>query len=334
MINGARPSSKAESLDHGPGADPGEAGGPGRSSAPGDLYGSEYSGKSQVLNVILSADGGFDGNRHRPGAPAVHRPDHPQSVRLGDAQARQSYLQPVARAPTITIRSTKAPTSSPTRSPASGSKSAASSTITAPANPIFRPTGRSSKRPTRRSTSMAASTAAPRISSRPTGSIRPASLERDDRLYLPAEIAGLRDWRRHQPAAGGRHDQVRRHSPTAASARPQDTALNRIDDEVVGGFEQIDQVAAQRDHRPVELDPRQARRFLVRDRRRGRAQHARQPGRPVRRSAPTGSATQIDLPIDDATVQRKARRGFTSRRAARSPTASGSMPGSTMKCRN
>jgi hypothetical protein len=28
---------------------------------PGDLYGAEYSGKSQVLNVILSAQGGFDG---------------------------------------------------------------------------------------------------------------------------------------------------------------------------------------------------------------------------------------------------------------------------------
>src|SRR5205085_11324896 len=29
---------------------------------PGDLYGSDYSGKSQVLNVILSAAGGIDGN--------------------------------------------------------------------------------------------------------------------------------------------------------------------------------------------------------------------------------------------------------------------------------
>jgi len=29
---------------------------------PGDLYGAEYSGKSQVLNVILSAEGGIDGN--------------------------------------------------------------------------------------------------------------------------------------------------------------------------------------------------------------------------------------------------------------------------------
>jgi hypothetical protein len=29
---------------------------------PGDLYGAEYSGKSQVLNVILSAEGGLDGN--------------------------------------------------------------------------------------------------------------------------------------------------------------------------------------------------------------------------------------------------------------------------------
>ena len=28
----------------------------------GDLYGAEYSTKSQVLNVILSAEGGIDGN--------------------------------------------------------------------------------------------------------------------------------------------------------------------------------------------------------------------------------------------------------------------------------
>ena len=29
---------------------------------PGDLYGADYSGKNQVLNVILSADSGIDGN--------------------------------------------------------------------------------------------------------------------------------------------------------------------------------------------------------------------------------------------------------------------------------
>ncbi|HEU5285601.1 MAG TPA: hypothetical protein VFU20_03690, partial [Sphingomicrobium sp.] len=61
VINGARPSSKAETLETT------LARIPARSVVrveigPGDLYGAEYSGKSQVLNVILSAEGGFEGN--------------------------------------------------------------------------------------------------------------------------------------------------------------------------------------------------------------------------------------------------------------------------------
>ncbi|HUE78551.1 MAG TPA: outer membrane beta-barrel protein [Sphingomicrobium sp.] len=61
VINGARPSSKAESLEATLTRIPAnsvvrvEIG-------PGDLFGGEYSGKSQVLNVILSADAGFDAN--------------------------------------------------------------------------------------------------------------------------------------------------------------------------------------------------------------------------------------------------------------------------------
>ena len=60
LFNGARPSSKAESLETLLARIPArrivrvELG-------PGSLYGSEYSGKSQVLNVILSADSGIDG---------------------------------------------------------------------------------------------------------------------------------------------------------------------------------------------------------------------------------------------------------------------------------
>ena len=61
VINGARPSSKAETLETTLARIPSnrvvkvELG-------PGDLYGAEYSTKSQVLNVILSAEGGVDGN--------------------------------------------------------------------------------------------------------------------------------------------------------------------------------------------------------------------------------------------------------------------------------
>ena len=61
VFNGARPSSKAESLDVLLARIPAqrvlrvEVG-------PGDLYGSDYAGKSQVLNVIMSAESGIDGN--------------------------------------------------------------------------------------------------------------------------------------------------------------------------------------------------------------------------------------------------------------------------------
>ena len=61
VINGARPSSKAESLETTLARIPAnrvtrvEVG-------PGDLYGADYSSRSQVLNIILSAEGGIDGN--------------------------------------------------------------------------------------------------------------------------------------------------------------------------------------------------------------------------------------------------------------------------------
>lgn len=61
VINGARPSSKAESLETTLSRIPAsrvvrvEVG-------PGDLFGADYSSKSQVLNIIMSAEGGLDGN--------------------------------------------------------------------------------------------------------------------------------------------------------------------------------------------------------------------------------------------------------------------------------
>ena len=61
VINGARPSSKAESLETLLARIPAqrvtrvEVG-------PGDLFGSDYAGKSQVLNVIMSAQTGLDAN--------------------------------------------------------------------------------------------------------------------------------------------------------------------------------------------------------------------------------------------------------------------------------
>jgi hypothetical protein len=61
VINGARPSTKAETLDITLARIPAqqvirvELG-------PGDLFGSDYAGKSQVLNVVLSQQSGIDGN--------------------------------------------------------------------------------------------------------------------------------------------------------------------------------------------------------------------------------------------------------------------------------
>lgn len=61
VVNGARPSSKSEELDEMLARIPAsrvvriEVG-------PGDLYGSDYAGKSQVLNLILSDSGGVNGN--------------------------------------------------------------------------------------------------------------------------------------------------------------------------------------------------------------------------------------------------------------------------------
>ncbi|MFL6753207.1 MAG: TonB-dependent receptor plug domain-containing protein [Sphingomicrobium sp.] len=61
VINGARPSSKAESLETTLARIPAE-----RVSrvelGPGDLFGADYSSKSQVLNIVMSAAGGIDGN--------------------------------------------------------------------------------------------------------------------------------------------------------------------------------------------------------------------------------------------------------------------------------
>jgi TonB-dependent receptor-like protein len=61
VINGARPSTKAETLDVTLARIPAqqvvraEVG-------PGDLFGSDYAGKSQVLNIVLSQQGGINGN--------------------------------------------------------------------------------------------------------------------------------------------------------------------------------------------------------------------------------------------------------------------------------
>ena len=72
VINGARPSSKAESLEDDPRPDPCPARGP-RRGRPGRPFGADYAGKSQVLNIILSAESGIDGNVTGSGRRRLHR---------------------------------------------------------------------------------------------------------------------------------------------------------------------------------------------------------------------------------------------------------------------
>src|SRR6478672_10458019 len=59
VINGSRPSSKAETLDATLQRIPAQQVVRVEVS-PGDLFGSDYAGKSQVLNIILSKSAGFD----------------------------------------------------------------------------------------------------------------------------------------------------------------------------------------------------------------------------------------------------------------------------------
>src|SRR6476646_1642690 len=61
VINGSRPSSKAEALDTTLSRIPAQRVIRVELGA-GDLYGSDYAGKSQVLNVVLSKEAGFDAN--------------------------------------------------------------------------------------------------------------------------------------------------------------------------------------------------------------------------------------------------------------------------------
>ena len=77
---------------------------------PGDLYGAEYSGKSQVLNVILSAEGGIDGNVTASVRPLLHRLSQPRRLGLGADPARHIELQRRPPAPATPRPSKKAPT--------------------------------------------------------------------------------------------------------------------------------------------------------------------------------------------------------------------------------
>ena len=148
VINGSRPSSKAESLETTLLRIPArrvlrvEVG-------PGDLFGADYSSKSQVLNIIMSARAGLTGT-----SPLVRRcrigtlsPDGSASVLI---RRGASTINLSAGSATSSTRR-KAPTRSPIRTAASFSNSGASITATTTSTPICRRVGRSSTQPTERS---------------------------------------------------------------------------------------------------------------------------------------------------------------------------------------
>ncbi len=180
VINGARPSTKAETLDTTLSRIPAqqvirvELG-------PGDLYGSDYAGKSQVLNVVLSQEAGIDANI----TAAAKRwfTGYVNTDIQGSALIRRgpSTIN-ISAAPAAIASSRKAPTTSPTLRRASWSSTAASTTAISTRIRSSRRPGRWNAGRTRRSGSTcagsrAASTSSKAISSRPTG-----APEHDDNL--------------------------------------------------------------------------------------------------------------------------------------------------------
>ena len=301
VINGARPSSKAESLDSVLAQIPArrvvrvELGS-------GAQYGSEYSGKSQVLNVILSADGGFDASvtaslRRRFTGLIVPNLSGSATLKRGNSTFTLS-------AGTENYDTVDEGTDIQT-DPATGERveKRRKSNHYRPRNPYISGSWALEEAPDK----------AIHLNGRfqrntedfdqvnrvyPTG-----DAERDDRLFLKLKSPGYEiggDISR--PLAGGTIKLVglanRRHRET------QDTALNRIDDEVVGGFEQSTE--SQRNETIGRLNWTRAK----------LAGFAFETGAEVALNTldsqvglfvfgPDGEREQIDLPVDDATVREK-----------------------------
>ena len=301
VINGARPSSKAESLDSVLAQIPArrvvrvELGS-------GSLYGSEYSGKSQVLNVILSADGGFDatvtGSLRRRFTGLII-PNLSGSATLKRGNSTFSLSAGTENYDTVD-EGTDILTD-----PFSGERfeKRRKANHYRPRSPFISGSWALEEAPDK----------AIHLNGRfqrdtedfiqinrvyPTG-----DLDRDDRLFLLLTSPGYElggDISR--PLAGGTIKFVglanRRHRET------QDTILNRIDDEVVGGSEQTTE--SQRNETIGRLSWTRAK----------LAGFSFEAGAEVALNTldsevgffifgPDGEREQIDLPVDDATVREK-----------------------------
>ena len=299
VFNGARPSSKAESLETLLARIPAqrvvrvELG-------PGSLYGSEYSGKSQVLNVILSADSGFDG-----------------SVTASGRRRFTGLIVPNLSASALVKRGA----SSFALSAGSGRNDTideGTDTLTVPATGELVEFRRKQNHYRPRSPYISANFAhepapdkAIHLNARfqrdtedfiQTNRVFPAEgPDRDDRLFLTFQSPGYElggDISR--PLAGGAIKFValanRRHRETL------DTALERVDGNVVGGFEQGTE--SQRNETIGRLNWTRA----------DLGGWSVEAGAEVSLNTldyhldlftlePGGARTRIDLPLDDATVR-------------------------------
>lgn len=301
VINGARPSSKAESLDSLLAEIPArrvvrvEVG-------PGALYGSEYSGKSQVLNIILSADSGFDATvtgsvRRRFTGLIV--PNLSGSASLKRGHSTFSLSAGTENYDTIDEGTDKL------TDPATGELFEKRRKLNhyRPRNPYISGSWALEEAPDK----------AIHINGRfqrstenfiQTNRVYPVGgPDRDDRLFMHLKSPGYEiggDISR--PLAGGTIKLVglanRRHRET------DDIALNRVDEEVVGGFEQLTE--SQRNETIGRVSWTRAK----------LAGFSFETGAEVALNTlddqvglfvfgPDGAREQIDLPVDNATVREK-----------------------------
>ena len=308
VINGARPSSKAESLETVLARIPAqrvvrvEVG-------PGDRFGSDYAGKSQVLNVIMSAEAGIDANVTASAQPALHRLYQHRHLRLGADPPRRFDDQPVGRdraQPPVRGRhrhGQRRRVRRASRVPAQVQQ------LSSTATPMSRAAGRSSGRRTMRCGSTPAGSRAASTSSSATGSSPAGGEPHDDSLFqrLPRPVIELGgDITR--PLAGGALKLVglaTRRKREDFDAYIGRNGLLEDDPEVNGGFEQTLDAKRNETIGASELEPRRPRRLLGRSRR-GRRATTRSTARcELVGIDEDGERFPIDLLIEDSLIKEK-----------------------------
>ena len=260
VINGARPSTKSETLDVTLQRIPAqrvlrvELGS-------GDLYGSDYAGKSQVLNVVLSNAAGFDANvtarRTLRRYKGYIQPNVSANVVISKGSSTFNFSARNRQQQAIRRRHGHADRRGDRQ--ISSSSAASTTSIITGTRPLPRPTASNTARTTPTISIFAGSRAASICSRR--NRVSPTGRAAARRQPHPAlQGPGDRARRRRHPAASRWCDQVCRAGdpPQAPRLRPVSfsaMACSRMAAKLNGGFEQSDRRQAQRDHRPPQLDP-------------------------------------------------------------------------------